>query len=296
MQYLSNALFGSNVQSVQVAVPKQQLLDQSLQLSVPNKRFADWTKEEHAESYQCMQKIAKVWCENAITEQYLVYGKVEDRPFNWEMTPHQKSCFGRVFQQLQVLWRVAFGGAEVSETSRKVQHMQYNELLEKSSDPIEAEKTYKISNDPFCKIETIERQWVVKGKNVNVLFSYAPIGFGGERLHFLIIPSMHRSQFTDVTKEEYTEALEFAAKLVNHFTEERNEVKTAYLMHKTGKDAGQTVMHWHLQVIFSSNPTQDFLSKLTVVKNILLGSSRMSDAALKSQVDYLRYELANLNG
>ena len=48
-----------------------------------------------------------------------------------------------------------------------------------------------------------------------------------------------------------------------------------YLFHKTGIDAGQTVPHWHMHLIVTANKTQGFFGKLTVLKNMLFGSSPM---------------------
>jgi diadenosine tetraphosphate (Ap4A) HIT family hydrolase len=59
-------------------------------------------------------------------------------------------------------------------------------------------------------------------------------------------------------------------KLIDHFKIRRKTVKNVYLLNKTGIDAGQTVKHWHLHVIFSTNKAQDFWGGMTVIKNILL--------------------------
>lgn len=243
-----------------------------------------------------MQRIAQAWKSGNVTNQYLIYGKIDSNPFNWEMVPYQKcrTFIGRIIQQLQVLWRTVFGGATVSEESGKNQAKRYEVLLNQSPEVIEPSNDPSKGNDSFCKDETIERQWVIKGKKVNVLFNYAPIGFGGERLHFLVVPKEHRETFTDVTQEEYCESLELTTKLVEHFGETRKTVKNVYLLNKTGLDAGQTVKHWHLHVIFSTNTAQDFWGKMTVIKNILLGSSPMKKDNLAKTVGALREELAPL--
>lgn len=83
-------------------------------------------------------------------------------------------------------------------------------------------------------------------------------------------------------------------KLVNHFTDTRKTIKNAYLLNKTGLDAGQTVKHWHLHVIFSTNVAQDFWGKVTGMKDILLGSSPMKKDVLAKRINALREELAQL--
>ena len=296
MNSLSNVIFGTYDQSLLAVVPNKQLLDQSLHIVAPKKQFNSWSAQNHADSYQFMQRMAQVWKRSNFTNQYLIYGKIDSNPFHWEMVPYQKcrTCIGRIVQQLQVLCRTVFGGIKISEEARKNQVKKYGSLLSKPPGAIEPSGISSKSNDSFCKDDTIERQWVITGKKVNVLFNYAPIGFGGERLHFLVVPKEHREAFTDVTQEEYCESLDLTTRLVGHFTATRRSIKNVYLLNKTGVDAGQTVKHWHLHVIFSTNTAQDFWGKITVIKNILLGSSPMKKDDLTQKVGDLRTELATL--
>lgn len=83
-------------------------------------------------------------------------------------------------------------------------------------------------------------------------------------------------------------------KLVDHMTNSRKTVKNVYLLNKTGVDAGQTVKHWHLHVIFSTSTAQDFWGKITVIKNILFGSSPMKKDELAKNIGKLRAELSGL--
>lgn len=285
MNYLSNTLLANEDRSLLAVIPDKQLLDQSLQLVAPNKRFSKWSQKDHADSYLFMHRIARAWRSSNLTDQYLIYGKIDSNPFNWEMVPYQKcrTWIGRVVQQLQVLWRTVFGGI-----SQSPNQLKKHELMLKITEPAGVSSK---SNDSFCKDETIKRQWVITGNKVNVLFNYAPIGFGGEKLHFLVVPKEHRETFTDVTKEEYCESLTLTKKLVDHFTETRKSVKNVYLLNKTGIDAGQSVKHWHLHVIFSTDTAQDFWGKITVIKNILLGSSPMRSEDLAKKVADFRKEL-----
>lgn len=285
-------------QTVQASIPPQLLRLGSFQIIAPNRPFNAWQTKHHADSYHLMQRIAEVWTHNQLTDQYLIYGKIHSEPFKWEMVPYKKcrTVIGRVFQQLQVLWRTVFGGWVLTEAMRKDQFHLFNKLA-CATPPSSAKASTMLplkGEDAFCKDETIERQWVITGKKVNVLFNYAPIGFGGEKLHFLIVPKEHRETFPDVTQEEYCESLALTTKLVDHFSATRKTIKNVYLLNKTGIDAGQSVKHWHLHVVFSTNARQDFWGKLTVVKNILFGSSPMKNEDLLTKVDALRTELATI--
>lgn len=301
-----NKTYGTLIQnkenSLRVFIPKKQLLNQSLQIeSKTQKSFDNWSKEDHASSHKLMQFVASAWKNDHITDQYMIFGKVESNHFKWEMVPYQKcsNCIYRMIQQIKVLWRIVFGGVTLTKESYANQIKNYKEVLSKNCIPFfenlqkefqPSENTSK-GDDSFCKDDVIERQWVLKGKKVNILYNYAPIGFGGERLHFLVVPKNHRETFTDVTEEEYSESLELTQKLVDHLSESRKTVKNIYLLNKTGVDAGQTVKHWHLHVIFSMNTAQDFWGKITVLKNILLGSSPMQKNELEKKISELRNEL-----
>lgn len=258
-------------------VPRQQLLKNSFIITAPDQKLCSWSRKDHSDSFSWMQRITQGW----ETDQFLIYGKVGSKPFTWEIVPYEKcrTFIGRAIQQLQVLWRSVFGGLEISEEEAIRQCERYRKFPEKTPIPSAGKGT-----DPFCKEETIERQWVITGEKVNVLFNYAPIGFGGERLHFLVVPKEHRESFTEVTEEEYLETMELTSRLISHL----GSARTVYLLNKTGIDAGQTVKHWHLHVIFSSNPAQDFWGKMTVVRNILFGSSPMREDELQKKVAELR--------
>lgn len=291
-----NIAFGNNDHSLLAVIPSQQLLKKSVQITAPNKQFSEWQECDHAASYSFMRRIVQAWEKINFSTQYLVYGKIDAEPFRWEVVPYQKcsNWIGRIIQQLQVLFRIAFGGFYVSEKSCQEQLHHDKALFEKQSEVVTiADPSSSKSDDAFCKADTIERQWVVAGKTVNVLFSYAPIGFGGERRDFLLVPKAHRESFTDVTAEEYSEALVLTTKLLDHFTARKRET-SAYLFHKTGLDAGQGTKHWNLQLIFTESIAQDFWGKLTVMKNILFGASPLGKEELAEKVQHYRKEFATL--
>jgi len=257
--------------NVEVYIPETQLLENSVQLTVPNKQLTEWTNQDHADSFDEMQKIAGSW------GQYLIYGKDS----TWELVPYEKCnwWFTRMFQQMKVLWRTVFGGIKRSESSK----IEQSYTVIKPTD-----------NDAFCNKVTIDKQCVLTGKKVNVLYNYAPIGFGGEKLHFLVVPKRHAEKFTDVTKEEYCEALDLSTKLIKQLKKTR-EIKNVYFLNKTGIDAGQTVPHCNLQLILTTNSLQDICGKLTVVKNIVLGSSPMETRALAKRVTKFKDEFQEIS-
>ncbi len=285
--------------TVSVKLPTVQLANHSLQVSTPDdKVYTDWTGNDHSNSFTMLQKVASIWKENHIADQYLIYGKIQtgsEIPFNWEVVPYYtpNTVFGRIWQQLCVLWKICFGGSAPTETQKFHQIQDYKKFFAELQNIPEKVNTIVMGNDPFCKPEVINRQSVLEGKRINILYNHAPIGFGGERLHFLVVPKEHRIDFGALESEEYVEASELAQALVKHFSKTR-PLQEIHLFHKTGRDAGQTVPHWHMHVIMTSNSAQGVFGKLTVLKNMLLGSSPMNAVEFENKVASLSAELKHI--
>jgi diadenosine tetraphosphate (Ap4A) HIT family hydrolase len=276
-----------------VYIPPRQFTPLSLTIRDKSiSQFSNLTAAAHKEQFTLKQKVIDAWNSSGITKQYMIYAEIDKDCFAWSIIPYQacKTFLGRAVQQLQVLWRIIFGGFKVSDSVAVEKEKTYKALFEKAP----TNPTYTIGdagNDAFCDETVIQRQVVITGRKVDVLFNYAPIGFGGEKLHFLVVPRDHFETFSELSEEAYMETMQHTQHLVEHFTKSR-PVKKVYLMNKTGIDAGQTVKHWHMHVIFSTNTAQDWFGKLTVVWNILFGARPLSAQALAARVTDLRKELA----
>ena len=284
---------------IELSVPRAQLANKSVQIvSSEGKSYVDWSAEKRSSVFRLLQKTAEVWKRNGIAEQYLIYGKQESggKAFSWEAVPYYtpSNIIGRIWQQFVVLWRTTFGGAVLTEV-RQQQEAEFYKRLFSPSMAESAEKTAAIAlgNDAFCNPAVIDRQVVLAGQKVNVLFNYAPIGFGGERLHFLVVPKDHKSKFIELSEEEYLEVTEWSQKLIQHFKSNRS-IECVYLFDKTGVDAGQTIPHWHQHIVLTASKVQGVFGKLTVLKNMLFGSSPMRGAALTDRVQALSNELKYL--
>lgn len=266
-------------QSLEVVAPKKPLTEESLQIVKPGATYADWTAEDHAQSYDLFQKMA---CKlNA--ETFLIKGETEPE-FKWEFVPFQKtaSTVTRFWNQFRVLWSVSFGGAVATPANQASLKDRFTAPEDYSP---QSEKIDKAC--AFCRPACIESQEVLEGERVRVLYNYAPIGFGGERLHFLIIPKIHRQDFRDLTKEEYVEAAELSQKLIAELSKTRAIQKT-FLFHKTGVDAGQVVPHWHMHVVLTASGTQEAWGKLTILKNMLVPPKPLPPEALSKKVQELK--------
>jgi diadenosine tetraphosphate (Ap4A) HIT family hydrolase len=276
-----------------ITIPQRSLKKNALQVStIQEKSFLNLNDDEHISHFSLLTRIVSVWEKNKIADQYLVYAKQEKNGanFNWQIIPYNKTnnIISRIFQQFVVLFRITFGGFLLSDNQKEKLTEEYQRYFRsaKANDVFSEKK----GSDSFCKDEVIERQSVLKGKYINVLYNYAPIGFGGEKLHFLITPIRHKSKFNELSKEEYLEAEKLTQRLIDHFYKTR-DINAVYFFHKTGFDAGQSVNHFHQHVVLTTNKTQDMLGKLTVLKNMLFGSKAMSDEDLYKKVSSLREEL-----
>ena len=87
--------------------------------------------------------------------------------------------------------------------------------------------------------------------------------------------------------------MDLVKKLVNHYCS--LGYPTAYIFNKNGREAGQSIPHWHEHVVFTATRTQEWLGKLTVLKNMLLGgSSPIPQQELQGRVAALQTELSRV--
>ena len=276
--------------TMRLVIPKKPLARGSLQIeqATDRHRFANWNDIDHTETRKLLQRIILVWNDRQIDD-YLVYGRETDSsPFNWEIVPYRKGGW-KFWKQLKVWWNIAFGGFSILRSERE--RLAHNLRHELSLTPYaEVRGTLPSpADDPFRNQTIIEKQRIFEGKEINVLYSHAPIAHGEENLHFLIVPKQHRQAFSDLTKSEYIEAMQLSQQLIRHYKEKGHGI--AYLFHKTGEEAGQTIPHWIEHIVFVKTKAQAFFSKLTILKNMLIGPSPLPEDELKHRVESLREEL-----
>lgn len=274
--------------SATASFPRFQSLPGSLQVTGNGDApFMAWTADDHAKTFSLMQRIV-FGCHFSDN---LIHGRVTKDPFNWEIVPYAacRTRLGVIIQQIRVLWNITFGGIRANWATNDPVFENYRSLL---TTPLRyvAPPTLEPASDPFCQEAVIKRQCVLTGEKVNLLLSHAPIGFGGERLHFLAVPKAHHKSFTDISPEEYAETMTLTHRLITCLAKTRH-LESVYLLNKTGKIAGQVVDHWLMHIIVVTNPAQDFWGKWTVFKNILLGSSPMDPAVFDQKVFDLKREL-----
>lgn len=280
--------------TVKMTVPEFPLAPGALQITsdAKNSSFSNWQVESHIEAYNLMQRIAQVWEKQGVSD-YLIFAK--DTPqgsFRWEIVPYPKDGW-RIWKQIKVALNIVFGGgSRLSNAERNKQVIDFQKIgFASSGQHAQVESIDKVakSNDAFCNPEIIQKQLVFEGKKINVLYNYAPIAVGNEKLHFLLTPKAHREGFLNLTEEEYLEAMQLSQRLVAYYL--NKGYQTAYIFDKNGYEAGQTVPHWHEHIVFTASSSQEFGVLLQVLKTTLIGTFPLSKGELQARVSTLKKEL-----
>jgi len=238
---------------LKICVPTCPLANDGLEIqNIGNhQRFQDWTAADHMESYDMIQRIRSCWGRCGYARDYLVYGRtspnLRSETFRWEVVPYPDDGWNRI-KQIGVIWNVSFGTSFLSEKERVIIASRMREQMQDLEAPYTIPTSKLKGDDPFCDPEVIARQCVYEGKEMVVLYNYAPVKVVEESPHFLIVPKRHRQNFNELKASEYREAMKLAGKISDYFQENYPQ-STLHLFHKTGELAGQTVPHWHLHVI-----------------------------------------------
>ena len=275
--------------TINIIIPKRPLAIGSVQLVQSSTSMLQLDQKE---AYAFHQKVIQVFAKQGITD-YLRYTKVSSiLECNWEIVPFSKSSWS-FWQQLKVLWNVTFSGLFISQNHRQRITESFQQADAKES---QQTSSNEVENDAFCNKDVIDKQCVFRGKFLNILYNYAPIGLGKKKLHFLLVPNQHREKFSDLTVEEYKEAQDLLEKLLRFYKnkDKNKENFAAYVFDKTGSRAGQTILHWHQHVVFTTTKLQGIWGKLIVLKNMLFGSSALSNKNLKKKVARFKKELKAL--
>ncbi|MCH1429535.1 MAG: HIT family protein [Chlamydiales bacterium] len=262
-------------------------LDNGVSLTHTAKQnLKDYSKLDHEKQFKQIHAIKQIWKDKQVkTKDFLVYA-LEDKEsrFKWQLLPFNSDKYA-FLQQLTVLFHLFF--PREAEGSIKEGSLIQDWPIQTQGFKIESSAV--VGNDVFCNQKIVQKQRVYEGNTVELLYNYAPLGFGSdqEKLHFLIIPKKHKDRFEKLSLEEYTEAMEVAQKL-SAFLEKEKHCAQVHLFHKNGASVGMTVPHWHLHVVGVVNAKESFLGKLAVLRNMLLGSFALKDSELKEKVE--RYQ------
>lgn len=280
-------------ENIEIFYSSDALLPYSVDIG-PKKQTAhlsDLSQKFISELQQNLQALVDLWKTQGVSDSYMLLGVdklQESEPFHFQAVPYESKNWVvlKVWQQFLVLWRFTFGGLGLSADRISLLDSVYTDFGDVGAQI--AAKVGDATDCAFCDNEVIDSQIVFKGRSFNILYNYAPIGLGKEKLHFLIVSKEHRPDFEMLTEEEHTEAFELSqmvtTRLQEHFTE--NSLSKLYIYHKTGDEAGQSVKHWHMHLVFTQNIKQDIWGRLTVLRNILFGaifSFRLSKEALAKQ-------------
>ena len=254
-----------------ITIPSHALASNSLQIEPKG-------QENPSELYKMMQKVAQYWESSGLVN-YLVYKSSVD--ISWEMVPtegQQTSLWDRIrsyFQQFIIIARVTFGRYLVTDTEKRHLFTKYEALTSFEAQETAA-TTHQVTVDAFCKKQVIDSQLVWEGKQIRVLYNYAPIG--SEGLHFLVVPIAHKERLTQLSEEEFVEMQTIATTLIRQYPQH-----LCYRYSKTGSLAGQTVPHFHEHIVFLQ-PQDDLWGKLSVFFRMILPSTPLNAVDLAKRV------------
>jgi histidine triad (HIT) family protein len=108
------------------------------------------------------------------------------------------------------------------------------------------EQISKDENCIFCKIikGEIPAKKVYEDEKVLAFLDVNPVSRG----HTLIIPKKHFENIFDIEEESLKEIIN-ASKKISIFLKEKLNADGVNLLHASGKDAQQSVFHFHLHVV-----------------------------------------------
>lgn len=293
--------------SMRLAVPTHPLARGSVKVMplLHALSFSEWQPSQRVEAYRLMQRVARIWEEQGITD-YMIFGKEAQSDAsathnasksNLEMVPFPKNQWN-TWQQFKMLWKIMFGAALLPtlQREREAQEMHSALCLEDDSKIVQetsealgldcSHEPFVRGRDAFCDPEVIKRQLIFEGKEVNLLYNYKPI----EKLHFLITPKRHHVRFSDLTESEYIEATQISQKLMRFYRDHGYPI--VYFYNKTG--VMQTVPHWHEHVIFAASKTDAVFGEFMVLRKMLLPTWPLSTKEVQKRVYTLRHELKDV--
>lgn len=286
----------AKVNSLQVAVSPCPLLPNSLIVEsvLAEKNPAKWSERQHIDAYNFLENIAALWRENESVDDFIVVGtkppRMNGERFFWEIIPFPKDN-NEKRDHFFLLWHLIFDSPCLDEKEKLViknRYKKYASLLTKPYVPKKSEAPC-VENDPFCNQKVVNSQLLYEGKLVDLLYNYAPLGLGEDKIHFLIISKRHRDGFPDLTLEEYLEAQDILSKLTLFY--EKKGFPISYYYHKTGLLAGQSVPHWHLHLIFDSEVKQAYFTKLVILRKMLLKPDPLSPEELERLVNKYKQDV-----
>lgn len=240
-------------ESLKACVPRCPLANDAIEIQSINnhQRFQDWTHAEHYEAYDMIQRVRSCWSRCGAADSYLVYGRtspnLRSETFHWQVVPYSEKGWPAL-KQISVVWNASFGVDPLAEKERIAAAEALKAPMATLSSPYRIERAFEKSDDPFCDPVVLKKQGIYEGREMMVLYNYAPVRLVDDSPHFLIIPKKHKPTFSELSASEYQEAMVLAQKIGDYFRKKHPQ-STLHLFHKSGEMAGQTVPHWHMHVI-----------------------------------------------
>ncbi|MBA3957180.1 MAG: HIT domain-containing protein [Parachlamydiaceae bacterium] len=268
--------------SIKVVMPEHSLAPKAVQVRLERNKTPmnrnTWNTDVAIPVSQQLQNIGRIWTAQGLD--YLVHGTVkrdaqrQEQAFHWEIVPFSKTrlFITRFWQQFKVLWRLTFGGIYTPIVTRRTVATQLKGEMTKATQGDSKAGAEARGKEFLCDVAKCSKQLVFTNNKMRLLLDEKPLIPRDRGVHFLIAPERHVERFEELTQAE----LEGMSALQNHCLDQYKEAPEITIFDKSGKEAGQTVPHWHQHLVVQERPLGKWTTLCRLVRNMLFGLPKLS--------------------
>lgn len=203
-----------------------------------------------------------------------------------QLIPYSSSGVLSYLRQIQVIWNLnvphfmtigknAFLGQQDGLIAALL-----SEAPSRSTEP----QHTSLGTDAFCNPNQLAKQQIFEGRHVRVLYNFKPLS----KYDFLIVSKEHKETVETLNREAYSEAMQIGIAICNRYQQQH---PIAFMTHANGRDAGQTVMHWHVHVSLAAGKVDELWGTFKIFGKMLGLVKPLADVELAQRIDALRQEL-----
>lgn len=136
----------------------------------------------------------------------------------------------------------------------------------------------------YPKLEEIEKE------KAFVLYNYAPLKVGDNKLHFLIIPNPQKParNFEELEEDQYVRVQELVQKILHISKKKFGNSCVIHVFDKTGQLAGQTQELFHTHVLIQEKASEALSGRLKLIGRMLAPPSPLSEQELQGKMSELK--------
>lgn len=267
---------------VNVQVPEYPLASGAFTFSIDPKADRETINKQ---MFQATVKLGTYWT-NGLASGYAYVEKYDSENPNQsiqQLIPYPNGYLMSLARRLTVIWNL------VMPQLLSINHWDFfgtNEgtlaaLTQPDISAILQNEDVK-GEDPFCDPSRYKRQEIYEGKNTRILYNYNPL----VEVDLLIIPKQHLVCADQLTPEIYAETMAQAEAIRKQLL--ASGYHYVYFAHANGKNAGQTVFHWHLHVTGVKNKSDELMGYFGVLLKMVGLKKPLDDATIQARVEKMR--------